>query len=195
MATACLPRPTPPIRWVWPNTDFAKQLGAGTVAARMWRLAPGQASTRHRHVHQAELDVLLEGTGRMRVGDEVLTLERLSAVHVAVQSTHDPADKAGMPDDAAFCEAVRRHVEFGSHVAMQNSHAPPTSALTTPTIRAWTGGGCHLCAPFTPSAHTTAGVRVSVSSRTSVKPARASVAAISRPLAAAVSSLAPGPRG
>jgi uncharacterized cupin superfamily protein len=64
------------------NTDLAKQLAATTVGARMWRLAPGQASTRHRHADQAELYVLLEGTGRMRVGDELLTLARLSAVHV-----------------------------------------------------------------------------------------------------------------
>jgi uncharacterized cupin superfamily protein len=64
------------------NTDLAKQLGATTVGARMWRLAPGQASTRHRHADQAELYVLLEGIGRMRAGDELLTLEPLSAVHV-----------------------------------------------------------------------------------------------------------------
>jgi uncharacterized cupin superfamily protein len=64
------------------NTDLAKQLGATTVGARLWRLAPGQASTRHRHADQAELYVLLEGTGRMRAGDDLLTLEPLSAVHV-----------------------------------------------------------------------------------------------------------------
>ena len=64
------------------NTDLAKQLGATTVGARIWRLTPGQASTRHRHAAQAELYVLLAGTGRMRVGDELLTLEPLSAVHV-----------------------------------------------------------------------------------------------------------------
>jgi hemoglobin len=33
------------------------------------------------------------------------------------------ADVAGLPDDAAFREALRSHVEFGSHVAMQNSRA------------------------------------------------------------------------
>jgi hemoglobin len=32
-------------------------------------------------------------------------------------------DDAGMPTDAPFREAVREHVEFGSQVAMQNSHA------------------------------------------------------------------------
>ena len=32
------------------NTDLAKQLGARFLAARLWRLRPGQASTRHRHL-------------------------------------------------------------------------------------------------------------------------------------------------
>lgn len=62
------------------NTDLAKQLDAPTLGARLWRLAPGQASTRHRHAEQSELYLLLEGTGRIRVGGELLTLEPLSAV-------------------------------------------------------------------------------------------------------------------
>jgi uncharacterized cupin superfamily protein len=64
------------------NTDLAKQLGASMLGARLWRLAPGQASTRHRHLIQHELYVLLEGTGRMRVDGELLTLEPLSAALV-----------------------------------------------------------------------------------------------------------------
>ena len=64
------------------NTDLGKQLGAATLGVRLWRLAPGQASTRHRHVTQEELYVVLEGTGRMRVEDELLTLAPLSAVRV-----------------------------------------------------------------------------------------------------------------
>lgn len=57
------------------NTDLAKQLEATQLNARLWRIAPGQASTRHRHRSQEELYVLLEGTGRVRVEEEVLTLE------------------------------------------------------------------------------------------------------------------------
>jgi uncharacterized cupin superfamily protein len=64
------------------NTDLAKQLGAETLGARLWRLAPGQASTRHRHEHQTELYVVLEGRGRIRVDGELLTLEPLSALLV-----------------------------------------------------------------------------------------------------------------
>jgi uncharacterized cupin superfamily protein len=64
------------------NTDLAKQLGAETLGARLWRLHPGQASTWHRHLKAHELYVVLEGTGRVRVDDEVLTLEPLSALLV-----------------------------------------------------------------------------------------------------------------
>jgi uncharacterized cupin superfamily protein len=64
------------------NTDLAKQLGAATLGARLWRLKPGQASTRHRHTREDELYVLLEGRGRVRIGDELLTLEPLSALYV-----------------------------------------------------------------------------------------------------------------
>ena len=64
------------------NTDLAKQLGADAMGARLWRLAPGQASTRHRHRQQVELYVVLEGTGRIRVDGDLHTLEPLSALLV-----------------------------------------------------------------------------------------------------------------
>jgi uncharacterized cupin superfamily protein len=64
------------------NTDLGSQLEATTLGARLWRLEPGQASTRHRHIEQTELYVLLEGTGRIRVDGDLLTLEPLSAVLV-----------------------------------------------------------------------------------------------------------------
>lgn len=39
------------------------------------------------------------------------------------------ADEAGLPDDEPFRQALREHVEFGSHVAMQNSHAETDDQL------------------------------------------------------------------
>ena len=39
------------------------------------------------------------------------------------------ADTVGLPDDRPFREALRSHVEFGSHVAMQNSHAETDDQL------------------------------------------------------------------
>jgi len=72
------------------NTDLAKQLGAETLGARMWRLEPGQASTRHKHRETAELYVLLEGTGRIRIGDEVLTLAPLDVLLVEPTTVRQP---------------------------------------------------------------------------------------------------------
>ncbi len=64
------------------NTDLAKQLGAEDLGARMWLLRPGEASTKHRHVQQTELYIVLEGTGRMRIGEDVHALEPHSSALV-----------------------------------------------------------------------------------------------------------------
>jgi quercetin dioxygenase-like cupin family protein len=64
------------------NTDLAGQLGATELGARLWRIEPGQASTRHRHPVQQELYVLLEGRGRIRVDDELLELEPMDSLLV-----------------------------------------------------------------------------------------------------------------
>jgi quercetin dioxygenase-like cupin family protein len=64
------------------NCDLASQLEAPGLAARLWRVRPGQANTRHRHRTQTEVYVLLEGRGRLRVDDELLTLTPMSAVAV-----------------------------------------------------------------------------------------------------------------
>jgi hemoglobin len=41
----------------------------------------------------------------------------------------EAADKAGLPSDPAFRQALREHVEFGSRVAMQNSNATSEAEL------------------------------------------------------------------
>ena len=82
------------------NTDLAKQLGAATLGARLWRLASGQASTRHRHAGQDELYVLLEGRGRVRVEAELLTLEPLSALYVEADTVRQIFNDTG--DDALW---------------------------------------------------------------------------------------------
>jgi uncharacterized cupin superfamily protein len=69
------------------NTDLGKQLGAGALGARLWRLAPGQASTKHRHRQEEELYVLLEGSGRVRIEEEEpLTLAPLDSLLIEPSS-------------------------------------------------------------------------------------------------------------
>jgi uncharacterized cupin superfamily protein len=78
------------------NTDLARQLEVPTLGARLWRLRPGEASTRHRHRRQFELYLLLEGRGRVRVEGDLLSLEPSDALAVEPQSVrqlfNDTAD-------------------------------------------------------------------------------------------------------
>ena len=51
-------------------------------------------------------------------------------------------DVAGMPVDQPFRDAVREHVEFGSHVAMQNSNAATEADLhPLRAVPTWTWAG------------------------------------------------------
>ena len=51
-------------------------------------------------------------------------------------------DKAGMPKDESFRQAVREHVEFGSRVAMQNSNATADAELhPLREVPRWTWAG------------------------------------------------------
>jgi quercetin dioxygenase-like cupin family protein len=93
------------------NTDLAKQLESKTMGARLWRLAPGQASTKHRHAQQEELYLLLEGSGRVRIDDEEpLTLVPMDTLLIEPGSVRQlfndtEADQlwlvAGAPPEAA----------------------------------------------------------------------------------------------
>jgi uncharacterized cupin superfamily protein len=92
------------------NTDLGRQLEARQLGARFWRLKPGQASTRHRHLDQEELYLLVEGSGRIRVDDDLLTLKPLDTVLVepgSVRQVFNDTDAdqlwfvAGAPPEAA----------------------------------------------------------------------------------------------
>ena len=65
-----------------PNADFLERTGSENLSARLWRLPPKSASTLHKHLRQEEFYFVLEGTGRMRVGDETLTVPRHGGVLV-----------------------------------------------------------------------------------------------------------------
>jgi hemoglobin len=58
-------------------------------------------------------------------GLEITEEQRERFVELYLQA----ADEAGLPDDAPFREALREHLEFGSHVAQQNSWAKTDGEL------------------------------------------------------------------
>lgn len=65
-----------------PNADFLERTGTQKFGARLWRLPPKSANTLHRHVRSEEFYFVLEGTGRIRVGDVSLTVQRYGGVWV-----------------------------------------------------------------------------------------------------------------
>jgi len=69
-----------------PNADFLERTKSETLGARLWRLPPKSANTWHRHVKAEEFYFVLEGVGRMRVGEETLTVPKYGGVLVGPES-------------------------------------------------------------------------------------------------------------
>src|SRR5512138_2938874 len=65
-----------------PNADLLERTGSENLSARLWRYPPKSAGTLHKHIRQEEFYFVLEGTGRLRVGDETLTVPRYGGVLV-----------------------------------------------------------------------------------------------------------------
>src|SRR5215510_7014536 len=65
-----------------PNADFLERTGSENLSARLCRLPPKSANTLHKHIRQEDFYFLLEGTERIRVGDETLTVARHGGVLV-----------------------------------------------------------------------------------------------------------------
>ncbi|HEY6890786.1 MAG TPA: group II truncated hemoglobin [Solirubrobacter sp.] len=71
-------------------------------------------------------------------GLEITEEQRLRFVELYLAAL----DAAGMPDDEPFREAVREHVEFGTQVAKQNSHAKSDDELhPLREVPRWTWAG------------------------------------------------------
>ena len=65
-----------------PNADYLERTGSENLGARLWRLPPQSANTLHKHIRAEEFYFVLEGTGRMRVGETTLTVLRYGGVLV-----------------------------------------------------------------------------------------------------------------
>ena len=65
-----------------PNADYLERTGSEIRGARLWRLPPGSANTLHRHPLMEEFYLVLEGTGRMRIGSDTVTIPKYGGVLV-----------------------------------------------------------------------------------------------------------------
>jgi len=65
-----------------PNADFLERTGSQNLGARLWRLPPGSANTLHKHVRAEEFYFVIEGVGRIRVGEETMTVPQHGGILV-----------------------------------------------------------------------------------------------------------------
>jgi mannose-6-phosphate isomerase-like protein (cupin superfamily) len=65
-----------------PNADILERTGSQLMGARFWRLPPKSANTYHKHIKAEELYFVLEGTGRIRIGEDTLTVPKHGSVLV-----------------------------------------------------------------------------------------------------------------
>jgi len=65
-----------------PNTDFLERTKSELLGARLWRYAPNTAGTLHKHIRAEEFYFVVEGVGRMRVGEQTITVPKHGGVIV-----------------------------------------------------------------------------------------------------------------
>ena len=76
-----------------PNADYLERTESHNLSARLWRLPPKSANTLHKHIRAEEFYFVLEGVGRLRVGDETLTVPKYGGALVGPEQTKDAAQQ------------------------------------------------------------------------------------------------------
>lgn len=104
-----------------PNADFLERTGSENLGARLWRLPPKSANTLHQHLRQEEFYFVLEGTGRMRVGDTTLTVPRHGGVLVGpdqLRQVFNDTDAevhwliVGAPEELEFLQGSKSQINL-----------------------------------------------------------------------------------
>lgn len=116
-----------------PNADFLERTGSENLAARLWRLPPRSANTLHKHIRQEEFYFLLEGTGRMRVGSDTLTVPRYGGVLVPpnqLRQVFNDTDAdalwliIGAPEELEFLPGSKSQIDLSSIYPVDPTELP-----------------------------------------------------------------------
>ncbi|PTX92845.1 cupin domain-containing protein [Spartobacteria bacterium LR76] len=116
-----------------PNADFLERTGSEKMGARLWRMPPKSANTVHKHIRAEEFYFVLEGTGRLRIGNETVTVPKHGGVWVApelIRQVFNDSDEEvlwlifGAPEEMEFL--------LGSKSQMDLSLIYPTDPTELP---------------------------------------------------------------
>jgi mannose-6-phosphate isomerase-like protein (cupin superfamily) len=104
-----------------PNADFLERTGSENLSARLWRYPPKSAGTLHKHIRQEEFYFVLEGTGRIRIGDETLTVPKHGGVLVGPDQLRQVFNDTnaevlwlivGAPEELEFLQGSKSQVDL-----------------------------------------------------------------------------------
>src|SRR5438093_12868993 len=99
-----------------PNADFLERTKSENLGARLWRLPPKSANTLHKHIRAEEFYFVLEGVGRMRVGEETLSVPKYGGVLVGPEQLRQVFNDTyaevlwlilGAPEEWAFLQGSK----------------------------------------------------------------------------------------
>lgn len=117
-----------------PNADYLERTGSEKMGARLWRLPPHSANTLHRHIRAEEFYFVLEGTGRLRVGDETLTVPRYGGVWVRPEQLrqvfNDTSEEVlwlifGAPEELEFLQGSKSPMDLSLIYPTDPTQLPP----------------------------------------------------------------------
>ena len=120
-----------------PNADFLERTGSENLGARLWRLPPRSANTLHKHIRAEEFYFVLEGVGRLRVGDETLAVPRYSGVLVGpeqLRQVFNDTDEEvlwliiGAPEELEFLQGSKSPTDLSLIYPVDPKQLPPELA-------------------------------------------------------------------
>lgn len=116
-----------------PNADYLERTGSANMGARLWRLPPGSANTLHKHVRAEEFYFVLQGTGRMRVGDQTLTVPKYGGVLVGpdqLRQVFNDTDQEvlwliiGAPEELEFLQGSKSPIDLSGFYPVDPTQLP-----------------------------------------------------------------------
>jgi len=120
-----------------PNADFLERTGSENMGARLWRMPPHSANTLHKHIRAEEFYFVLEGTGRMRVGGETLTVPRYGGVLVGPEQLRQVFNDTdtetlwliiGAPEELEFLQGSKSPMDLSLIYPEDPTQLPPELA-------------------------------------------------------------------
>ncbi len=104
-----------------PNADYLERTGSENMGARLWRMPPRSANTLHKHIRAEEFYFVLEGTGRMRIAEETVTVAKYGGVLVGpdqLRQVFNDTDEEvlwliiGAPEELEFLQGSQSQMDL-----------------------------------------------------------------------------------